>query len=399
MTTDMKGLQRMTRQILSALALASIAFASSSAFASKARLSALGQGATLYTDINDGSLYLDDTRNVFLNPAYLNRVTDFANFELGTTTPTAGSPNAEGGYFSTTGPIRYGLQLGSLGEAVRGIANANTAFGVAAANTLTTPNNTVQAVVGGGGGTMKWGAAVLYGSGENRTTAAGVTTGTKSNTLEVKAGLSEDVWQAYVHFLVMAKAENETAAATIAKYEGKPSLRLGGSYNLNADEKVTANLAWLNYTGHPETSTTDIDVAAMGIQANYVRFVSGSDAALRFFYTAGLGMENYTVKTPTEAKNDKLFIPLLIGLENSVNDWLTLRASVGQKVFLDQFKTASDTNNAPANTTTVGAGAGIKWAKFTLDATLEGAAGAAAANTGRINGNSLLANVGMTYMF
>jgi hypothetical protein len=388
----------MSRHILSALVLASIAFASSSALASKARLSALGQNGGLLTDTNDGSLYLDDTRDVFLNPAYLNRTTDFANFELGASSLTA--PNAEGGYFSTTGPIRYGLQLGSMGEATRQITDAFAAgrFGANPASgtvTAVTPNNSVQAVVAGGGGTMKWGAAVLYGAGEKRTTAAGVATGSKANTLEVKAGLSEDAWQAYIHFLAMAKSEVENPAGTIQKYEGKPSARLGGSFNLNTDEKITANVAWLNYTGYAASAAgVNQDVNALGVNVNYVRFVSGSDAALRFFYTAGLGMQNYVFKaTAGDVKEDRMFIPLLLGLENSVNDWLVLRASVGQKVFFDQVKTDADTNNSPVNTTTVGAGAGLKWNKFALDATLEGAA------AGKINANTLLANVGMTYMF
>ena len=61
---------------------------SGSAFASKARLEALGQNA-------DGSQFLSDSRNVFLNAAHLNYHKDFVTFEWGDTNQEAASDDID----------------------------------------------------------------------------------------------------------------------------------------------------------------------------------------------------------------------------------------------------------------------------------------------------------------
>src|SRR5258708_5092911 len=89
--------------LLSALVLFN-AFLAAPAFASKARLLSLGQSA-------NGSPYIEDTRQIFLNPALLNRQSDFANFEFGSSNVKT-TPNAEGGFFHALGNFKFGLQLG-----------------------------------------------------------------------------------------------------------------------------------------------------------------------------------------------------------------------------------------------------------------------------------------------
>ena len=84
-----------------------------------------------------------------------------------------------------------------------------------------------------------------------------------------------------------------------------------------------------------------------------------------------------------------------MGLEVDANSWLTLRGSVTQTVLYGENKTeaAATTKDQLTNDTVVAAGAGIKWGKINLDATLAGAV------NGQVNGNNLLANGSLTYMF
>ena len=77
--------------------------------ASRSRLTALGQNA-------NGSLYIKDARNMFLNPAEINNVGQQANMEWGATASNA-TPKAEGGIVHSTGNMNLGLQLGRVGEA------------------------------------------------------------------------------------------------------------------------------------------------------------------------------------------------------------------------------------------------------------------------------------------
>lgn len=370
------------------MALAAVALSSTPAFASKARLSSLGQ------DVN-GSLYIDDTRNIFLNPAQLARMGDFANFEWGATNNPGASPNAEGGYFATAGSLKYGLQLGRRGQAFDQMNEVGLPAGV----TLR-PNNTFELVFAGSGD-LRWGASLLYGASEDKFAGPPETKAT-ANTFELRGGVETDQWQAFAGLLLMAKSEFNDGNGNTNKYEGKPSVRAGGSYNLDTDQRVVATLDWRN--AEVATGPAKQEHSDMGLNAQYVRFV-GADAASRFFYAGGLGYSTSTIKQSggPDVKDDRLFIPLTLGLEESLNDWVVLRAAVTQNVLIDQIKETSVTDNAPANTTRVAAGAGFKWKKLTVDTTFEGTnavnGAAGGSGSGRLNTTELLANVGMTYLF
>ena len=88
------------------IVLATIAtLATSSAWATKARMNALGQGQ------DRGSFYIQDTRNVFRNAARINQTNNYIVTEWGTagSAGTASAPNAEGGFFKNAGAFNYGV--------------------------------------------------------------------------------------------------------------------------------------------------------------------------------------------------------------------------------------------------------------------------------------------------
>ncbi|MEI8348131.1 MAG: hypothetical protein WCG27_11735, partial [Pseudomonadota bacterium] len=84
---------------------------STSVYASKARMQALQQ------DPNTGSNFINDTRNVFGNPAGLNTMKNYLITEWGApinTVGTVAAPRAEGGFFKEVGPVVAGAYMGSL---------------------------------------------------------------------------------------------------------------------------------------------------------------------------------------------------------------------------------------------------------------------------------------------
>ena len=106
---------------------AGLAVLSTGALASKARLQALGEDTY-------GSFFIDDARNVTLNPAHLNSHKDFVIMEFGNNADqtaasletadqdSASRPRAEGGFFKSAGNLVYGLYFGdesNTGNALR----------------------------------------------------------------------------------------------------------------------------------------------------------------------------------------------------------------------------------------------------------------------------------------
>ena len=111
----------MKKQIAIAMGLAVI---SGSAFATKARLEALGEDQY-------GSQFISDNRNVFLNAATVNFHKDLVYMEFGSSDSTgshafegvtlgtetdqdlSASPKAEGGFFKASGNMVYGVVFGN----------------------------------------------------------------------------------------------------------------------------------------------------------------------------------------------------------------------------------------------------------------------------------------------
>jgi len=124
------------------LLITGLAVLSTSAFASKARLEALGTGA---------KFYIADSRSAFLNPADLNGAKNLLVTEWGTANAadTVGAPRAEGGFFREMGTFTYGLYLGNNTV----IADRTTGF--------KDQDNAVDLLLAGDMG-AKWGARLHY---------------------------------------------------------------------------------------------------------------------------------------------------------------------------------------------------------------------------------------------
>jgi hypothetical protein len=372
------------------------------AMASKARLLSLGQDP-------DGSMYIDDTRDVFLNPAYLNDAGDFINLELGASTVTpysgpTGVPTAEGGAFRSFGSsVKAGLQLGRSTD-TENLANlVNGALGTA----LPFPQNTVEAIVAGNAGNFKWGGGLLYGMMQNNSEVVSPATSAypnyKANTIELQGGLEIGVHRAWIHADLSGHAERQVASGSTENFDLSPGATVGWTMDLPQSQKVFVTGGYEAFTGRTSTANaTDRNGSLKGISAGWVQFLNPDDGT-RVFYTGGLSYANFDLDSDlnsqgveSEQKIERFFIPIALGLETKLTDWMTLRGSVRQNLLIDQRKTTVTDRNSP-NSTTVAAGLGIRWKKVIADATLTGADGGGGA--GHFDGSNLFENLSFTYFF
>ena len=372
------------------LVLAGLSLLATSAFASKARLTSLGQEA-------NGSAYVKDIRSLYYNAAYVTKG-EFATFEFGntagttTTAPTA--PNAEGAFVRKLAGYDFGLTLGRRSSRFDTLV---TAANTALATDVRVGNNSTEVVVGGNATNLTWGAGLMVAQAEDEAPAGG--NKSTASSLELRGGVIASGWEAFAELYPSAKAE----VASTSTAEGKFGFKVGGSYDLS-DATLFGDLKVDGGKWKANNNSVDQESDVMVLRAGYAQTQKVGEG-VDFIWSAGLTMDNTKTKdkvtTNSDVTNNYLYIPLVVALEAQATDWMTVRGAVTQKVLLDRYEngTGSTTTDSHAtNTTSVAAGVGFKWKKLVMDATLEGANGTTG-NAGKVNGTALLANGSLSYYF
>jgi hypothetical protein len=377
------------------LVIAGLAVLSTSAFASKARMEALGQGSYSY--------YLNDSRSVFLNPASLNDMKNYITTEWGASqqSDSATSPRAEGGFFREMGSFAYGLYLGNNGP-------ARTSTG----GTFLNHQNAIDLMLAGDMG-MKWGARVHYANSKNEGAFD-----TKNSALGLGLGVTQGDIDGYANITLSDKSEGAVVAGDV--WKKKPGFQIGGAYKWSGmtffadynstNEEVTAATsstltaaAGGHFTAGTASTvthkTSDITVGAARVHEvnpgarimTDVKLVLGTDEVAGSVTTT----ENGKVKSTT--------LPLTIGMEADATSWLTLRGNVHQNVILGSSKSIAGKTTTIANSTTVDAGATLNFGKLKVDGSIGTTASSRAGTIGTKEGvlatDNLLSRVGVTYMF
>ncbi len=355
-----------------------VALASMNAFATRARVNALGNSPQLI-----------DTQTVYSNPADMMTMGDFVSMESGTTAAGLSGANAEGMVTRSMGEAKMALSLGHLSEnaATWGLRSL-TATGFA---TTKSQQNPVELSYGMKSSDMLWAATLVYSNFNNKVasekeSSAGVRVGMRSGALDAKLKLG-----------LLNTYEN----ATDGKFTGTMGATLSAGYSIdnlyvsgyisNAAFKTENTLS----VEQRKFDKTDINVSALS---------SHKKDGNEFFYGAGLTntTQKVTLLSTTDIKTTSLVMPIWMGLEVDAASWLTLRGSITQNTLINSTKTDNGgtvtAELAPnVNSTTASVGAGLKWNKLTLDGSLTGLTGSTASQN--INGTDLLGQVGMTYMF
>lgn len=359
------------------LVIAAVTLASASAFASKARMTSLSD-----------SRQLVDTQTIFVNPADLNLMGTWATFETGATNSTTDNttqPQAEAGFARAMGDSRWGFYLGHTGVAT---ATRTQAIGAQATLGSSFPleENPINLFYSAKAGDIGWGLGLNYSNSDMKDSG-------KQSALGLAGGMRMGAWDASLDLGLTDTAQFGASGAE-TKWTGKASADLRAGYTMDA---------WYFYGQYAmgggkvdASGTTTHDIENSTIDVGFVNStkVDGGE----FFWGAQYAMQTKNDKATGNDKKEYTNLPVVIGIEADAASWLVLRGSITQTVLLSSSKTtpvggaAGDTTTF-ANDTTVAAGAGIKFNKFTLDA------GLAASTTGQINGNNLLTNAGLTYNF
>jgi hypothetical protein len=354
-----------------------VALASVNAFATRARVNALGN-----------SPHLIDTQTVYGNPADMFFVGgDYVTIETGKTAATSLNDGAEGMVVRSMGDAKMGLSLGHDSDVALQQRSSVAALFPSKVNYL--QQNPIELTYGMKTGDMAWAGTFVYSNYKSKT---GINE--KEDSMGLRAGLRMGALDAKLGLGLANNYQNDTDG----KFKGTLSASIGAGYSMdNLYFNGFFRQAGWKTENAAGTETAKIDYNT--IQANVTS--SHKKDGSEFFYGAGLA--NSTTKNSVgDSKTTSLTLPVWMGLEVDAASWAVLRGSITQTVLINDSKTeAGGTTTAEvspgANNTVVNVGAGIKFNKITLDGSLEGLSGGTA--TQQLNGNTLLGSVGMTYMF
>ncbi|PIQ55786.1 MAG: hypothetical protein COW01_06590 [Bdellovibrionales bacterium CG12_big_fil_rev_8_21_14_0_65_38_15] len=357
---------------------AGLAVLSTSAFATKSRMEALGQGDS------KGSYFIQDSRNIFRNAAAVNDMTNYVVTEWGS---TAGR-NPEGGFFRSAGQFNYGVYLNSDVSAATHTNGTNTG--------ALSEDDRITAFIGGDMG-VKWGASLFRASSEDEQTVAHKK---EHDSMGVGLGVMSGPLEGFVNFTFKDEAKGNTATA--GSKSDADAMEVGltyqwMSYKFYADyskntQKVT------NVTANAGTAF-DQDVAVITVGVGHTQEVSASSRL--FTNIEYLNTKSEEKIALTDDKASKL--PLTVGFEADATSWLALRGSVSQVVLLNTEKNKAGKKKSEANTTNVNAGATLNFGKLKVDGMIgtggNGTETATNAETGSLSLDRLMTRVAVHYWF
>ncbi|MFP5489988.1 MAG: hypothetical protein ACLGG0_00700 [Bacteriovoracia bacterium] len=371
---------------------AGLAVLAAPAFASKARLAALGE------DTN-GSFYIQDNRNIFLNASEVNNQKDFVTYEL-----ENDGGNGEGGFIRNAGNLVWGAHMGrnlSYNEGTDSFAtDANDDGDVDAGDLFVyQATNALDLFIGGDAG-IKWGVQLTYSSQKNDDFNAGdggaglaTNTEAKTDVMDLAVGLSQGPWAAYLKYGITGKTDHKDQDVEV---ERKGDTEIGGSYSWNG---YTA----FGYYGMNEFEVDgDNNVESNEMSLGVARQDKLNDKAVLFTKVAYTNTTSDVKDAGEDGENNESDLSATIGLEFDAASWLTLRGSVSQEILINEVETKaavanSDSNkNTEANTTVVAAGASLKFGDMAVDGMIGNTASGTA---GEIDSSNLMTRVSMTYRF
>ncbi len=344
------------------IALSSLMLITTSAFATRARMTALGQ------DASRGSDYIRDTRYVFSNPAALNTMSDYVVYE---------AENTEGGFFRDGGKFNYGVYLGSMIDHHAPIADFVTDVGSLANASVVGLNSPVDLFLAGDMG-FSWGVRLHMAADEITDTSVK----SESTARAVGVGMMMGDFSLYLN-----KSLSDERKAGALKSEGEHMI-IGGTYR------------WRGYTimlnkssNESKYNSNKDESSSMNLGIAKIRQMSSSS---RMFLDLTYATAEVTPAGGTKTETTSL--PLTIGFEADANSWLTLRGSVRQSVLLDESKTGADKTTA-VNNTSLNLGMTLNYGRLMVDGVLS-VTGVGAVNAGELNfGDTIASNVSIHYWF
>ncbi len=351
-----------------------LAVVSSPAYASRARLEALGEG-------KNGSYYVNDARNMFLNPASIVKHKKKLMLELGA--PTAAGAEgvndslAQGGFINTFGDFTYALYLN----------NASDTMAAATQPANIQPDGAIELQLAGEGA-LNWGLGI--------TTAGNNQGANNSSYWGVRAGIEKDALAVFATLGLSSKAN----IGTLEALKGKLRLDAGATYRMDN----------MTVFGKYSTSTNDVNQGTGVVEQNATSF--GAGVGFQKEMTKATTMFTRVEAAYATAKNagtttSKAYnLPLVLGAETQALSWLAVRGSIGHSLIGQSITGRADLSGL----TSVGAGVGMTFGDLTIDGLVSSGGVTPVAATGiGMNGvatgdnfgfgDSMITRVAMTYNF
>ena len=365
----------MKKQLIVALGLAVIA---APAFATRARLLALGEDA-------NGSFYINDNRNMFLNAAEINNNKDFVTYEL----------SQQAGVVKSINNMVYGIQMnnGSSFDSIQGLdAGADTLTGL-------TPNS-IDLFVGGDMG-VKWGANLTYVNGSDDAAVVGndgaatpvdITADSETKVMDLNVGVQAGDIKGFVKYGINGESTYKEittlAAGPVAKatVERDQDLTVGGSYQL-----IFGQYNMNEYTAKVDGVKTTTEDSSFTVGAG--RQDKLNDKAT-FFTKASYVNFNSEFKDTAKETDKNWSVPVVVGIEVDAASWVTFRASASQDILSgNENKTTTKIKSTNNNSLATNAGATLKFGEFSIDGLIS------AQDSGNLTTDTLLTTASMTYKF
>jgi hypothetical protein len=414
----------MKKSIMLAMTLAVV---SNSAFATKARLLALGMDET----DNEGSYFIDDNRNIFLNAGNIINHADVAIFEWGAegaksntattdnTVDTDAAPQAEGGFLKSAGNYVYGAYFGAESNTsalLRVVASSENT-----SNLLNSSDNQLDLFFGTKLNNINLGADLVYVNNDNDSNKQ------EDSAMALKVGAVASNWDAFVNLSLDSSSKEEYTTGATHEFDGQFGIHVGGGYEIG-NGKVFANLktfSWDQKDSNPSTAgrktTVEGSFTSYALGYGHTHEVSSTSKIFTSIeyrmktIEADFGVAKGTATSgKTEAENT--WIPLTFGYEAEATNWLTLRGSVSSNIIGSKdnknyanlntvaqgFATqefGAQGKSTIANSTDVRAGATLNFGKLRVDGVIGAAAATNSAETGVLEFDDLMTRVGVSYNF
>lgn len=346
-----------------------------SAHASQARLLALG----LDKLDNEGSYFIDDPRNIFLNPANAVDYSNMAFFEWGanglalssTDTTNGGeitfsqniSPKGQGGFLMDYGNYVVGAYFGhetNTSALLRTAATSNAAaynVGAGGLQGLMLPSSDNQLdffLAGKTANDLRWGVNLVYLNNEDEGALK-----QEDKSVALRLGAMTDVWQVQANVSLINEGKNTVnttpfgalpVAEVTQEFDGKLGIHLGGSFRLNDTDTVYGyikNFKWDQKDDYSDYATWAAPGLDRGASVGNEGTSEGELTILNLGYAHVHPMRNggtvylsafvrkvdIELKLAETAEVSVLKLPVTLGFEAPATNWLTLRGSVIQNVY------------------------------------------------------------------
>ena len=398
---------------------------SNSAYATKARLLALGMNET----DNEGSYYIDDNRNIFLNAGNIVNHSDQIILEWGgagapsntsTTDNTVDldkAPQAEGGFLKTSGNYTYGAYFGAesnTSSLLRVVASSENTT-----NLLNSSDNQLDLFFGTKLNDIAIGADFVYVNNDNESNKQ------EDSAMALKVGAVATGWNAFVNLSLDSSSKEEYTTGATHEFDGKFGIHFGGAYDVG-NGKVFGNMktfSWDQKDSAPTTvgRKTTVEGSFTSYAVGYAHVSEVSSTAKIFTsieyrvktIDADFGVAKGTATNgKTEAENT--WMPLTLGFETEATSWLDLRGSVTSNITGSKdnknyqnlntvaqgfaaTEFGAEGKSTIANSTDVRAGATLNFGKLKVDGVV--GTSTAGTDTGILALDNVLTRVGMTYHF